>query len=235
MSTDILIPPADVRYRIVNREHSADQYRKIGADSVASLLEHLDRHSDMRNAGAKILDFGCGCARTAQPLKAALPNWDIFGTDIDEVTVNWSSENVSADRFSVNAAEPPLSYDAESFDLVYALSVFSHLDAGMQFRWLAELVRVLKPGGYLYLTFTGLKVLEHSKEAFPADVIFEFEKTGFAYFSNIGDGVLPAWYQTSLQTGDYVTSSMPACVKLLEHEIGGHAGWQDAALYQKLA
>ena len=37
----------------------------------------------------------------------------------------------------------------------YTFSVFTHLSEALQVSWLAELSRVLKPGGYLLLTTVG--------------------------------------------------------------------------------
>jgi SAM-dependent methyltransferase len=49
---------------------------------------------------------------------------------------------------------PPLSLESASFDLIWALSVFTHLtDASLA--WLAELHRLLKPGGLLIATYMG--------------------------------------------------------------------------------
>jgi ubiquinone/menaquinone biosynthesis C-methylase UbiE len=67
----------------------------------------------------------------------------------------------------VNGLEPPLIFGDESFDLVYAISVFSHLTAPLQIGWRNELRRVLRPGGLLLLTTQGssyLRVLK-SEEA----------------------------------------------------------------------
>jgi SAM-dependent methyltransferase len=51
----------------------------------------------------------------------------------------------------VNGHEPPLPFESEKFDLVYAVSVFTHID---QFwaSWMVELHRVLAPGGFLVAT-----------------------------------------------------------------------------------
>ena len=43
-------------------------------------------------------------------------------------------------RFERNALAPPLAFDDESFDLVYALSVFTHLTAELQLAWRDELL-----------------------------------------------------------------------------------------------
>ena len=60
----------------------------------------------------------------------------------------------------LSGEHPPLPYPDKSIDLIYACSVFSHFDAERQTRWLAELQRITRPGGYLLLTFRH----EHSVE-----------------------------------------------------------------------
>ena len=54
---------------------------------------------------------------------------------------------------------PPLRFDDETFDLVYSLSIFSHLSADMVDAWLGELTRVTKPAGLVIVTFHGDKAL----------------------------------------------------------------------------
>jgi SAM-dependent methyltransferase len=46
-------------------------------------------------------------------------------------------------------------FEDESFDLVYALSVFTHLTGDLQIAWRDELRRVLRPGGLLLVTTHG--------------------------------------------------------------------------------
>jgi hypothetical protein len=46
------------------------------------------------------------------------------------------------------------------FDLVYALSVFTHLPESPQLAWRDELLRVLKTGGYLLFSTHGEATLE---------------------------------------------------------------------------
>jgi SAM-dependent methyltransferase len=69
--------------------------------------------------------------------------------------VDWCRENLAFARFEVNRLEPPLTFADESFDLVYALSVFTHLTDELQLAWRDELRRVLRPGGRLLLTTHG--------------------------------------------------------------------------------
>jgi len=44
------------------------------------------------------------------------------------------------------------------FDLIIGVSVFTHLGEEDQFRWLAELARVIKPGGIALMSIQGLIV-----------------------------------------------------------------------------
>ena len=51
-------------------------------------------------------------------------------------------------------------YADASFDLVYALSVFTHLPRTLQQQWMGELARVLTPNGYLIVSTHGEAYLE---------------------------------------------------------------------------
>ncbi|HJW67014.1 MAG TPA: class I SAM-dependent methyltransferase, partial [Gaiellaceae bacterium] len=56
---------------------------------------------------------------------------------------------------SVNELAPPLRYEGEQFDLVYAISVFTHLPHDLERAWIDELSRIVAPGGLLLLTTHG--------------------------------------------------------------------------------
>jgi len=100
-----------------------------------------------------VLDFGCGCGRV-------LRYWSdhdgpVHGTDRDGPAVQWCSRNLPFARLDRNGLAPPLPYADETFDLVYALSVFTHLTEALQIAWRDELHRVLRPGGRVLLTTHG--------------------------------------------------------------------------------
>ena len=57
-------------------------------------------------------------------------------------------------------SEPPLPFATESFDLVYSISVFSHLDEQLGDAWLAEVARVFVPGGVALLSVHGAHAFE---------------------------------------------------------------------------
>jgi SAM-dependent methyltransferase len=132
---------------------SIEWYLEGGARAAASVRDTLDRHGiDIARLGA-ILDLGCGCGRVVRQW-ASLPG-RVHGCDYNPRVVAWCRRNLPFARFEVNGLAPPLPYDAGQFDLVYALSVFTHLAEPMLRPWMEELRRVLKPGGFLIVTTHG--------------------------------------------------------------------------------
>jgi SAM-dependent methyltransferase len=101
-----------------------------------------------------VLDFGCGCGRVTRHWNCtAGPR--IYGTDINEYLVKVGQRCVPAAIITRNALAASLDYSDEMFDLIYAFSVFTHLDVDAQQKWRDELRRVLKPGGILILSVHG--------------------------------------------------------------------------------
>jgi ubiquinone/menaquinone biosynthesis C-methylase UbiE len=59
-----------------------------------------------------------------------------------------------------NQYAPPLKYESASFDLIYSVSIFSHLPPADHSGWLAELARVAKPNALILLTIEGRTALQ---------------------------------------------------------------------------
>jgi SAM-dependent methyltransferase len=58
-------------------------------------------------------------------------------------------------EFKTNQLTPPLKYTDEFFDLIYSISVFTHLSEHVQKEWMRELNRVLKKNGFVLITVHG--------------------------------------------------------------------------------
>jgi SAM-dependent methyltransferase len=104
-----------------------------------------------------VLDFGCGCGRVTRYWQDF--DGDVSGSDVSAKAIDWCRANLPFARFETNELAPPLAFADESFDLVYALSVFTHLTEELQLAWRDELRRVLRPGGRLLLTTHGRSYL----------------------------------------------------------------------------
>jgi len=100
-----------------------------------------------------VLDFGCGCGRVTRYFDGF--DGAVAGSDVSRPAVEWCRENLRFARFEANELAPPLAFPDESFDLVYALSVFTHLTEELQLAWRDEVRRVLRPGGRFLLSTHG--------------------------------------------------------------------------------
>lgn len=108
----------------------------------------------------RVLDWGCGCGRLTRFLLAN-PALEVEGADIDADNVAWCDANLARGRFTVLAPEPPTPYADAAFDMVIGCSVMTHLAHDMQYSWLDELRRIIRPGGLAFLSVSGACQFAH--------------------------------------------------------------------------
>lgn len=124
-----------------------------GALAVQALRDTLKRHDLRLEEMGSILEFGCGCGRVVRHL-GGLPG-EVHATDWNPKATAWCARNLDFATFETNQLAPPLPYADESFDLIYTLSVFTHMGEDLQLPWMTELRRVLRRGGHLIVTTHG--------------------------------------------------------------------------------
>jgi len=143
----------------------------------------------------RILDVGCGVGRFLFAFQPELtPRQKLWGCDVHQGCARWCQENIDFAEVAHNSLEPPLPYDPGQFDLVYALSVFTHLRLDLQLRWAAEAYRVLRPGGVLFASFHGPQFFSvfQAEQRAAGGRVFDVETLGddglFAYLASpLGD------------------------------------------------
>jgi SAM-dependent methyltransferase len=103
----------------------------------------------------RVLDFGCGSARVLRHFAQQAARAVLCGSDMDRASIDWDTANLSPPfRFFQNGVAPPLPLTTGSLDLIWAMSVFTHI-ADRWSDWLLEMHRVLAPGGMLIASFLG--------------------------------------------------------------------------------
>ena len=158
-----MVPPNRLLF---DGSNSRDHYRTVGAEN----LRHLVELTALRPTDA-VLDVGCGIGRMATALTTYLgPEGSYEGFDIVPIGIRWCKSHVQsryprfrfqhADVFNslynpdgrLRAAEYRFPYASQTFDVAVATSVFTHMLPPDVETYVAEIARVLKPGGRCLIT-----------------------------------------------------------------------------------
>jgi SAM-dependent methyltransferase len=179
-------------------------------------------------AGKRVLDFGCGVGRILGHFTAEAGSTEFWGCDIYGPGIRWLARNYPGFHVFCSGERPPLQLPGDSFDLVYAVSVFTHLVEDSWSPWLAELRRIVKPGGVALVTYHDRFAYEQNlRRAFPDDdigmLVLDRQKPWdeggpTVYHSN-------AWIEENWGRSFVIEA-------LIE---GGMAGFQTVALMRKAA
>jgi SAM-dependent methyltransferase len=180
-----------------------------------------------------VLDFGCGPGRVLQSIHHRRPGWRVTGTDIDDVAIAWARQAIPNVRFVVNDVEPPMPVDDGAFDICYAISVFTHLDEAMQDQWLGDVARILRPGGWAFLSVRGAP----EAARLPRSDRERLERAGHLFIRKRTLGIkldgLPVFYQTAFHTVPYVADHWSRWLTIVEHVPLGMNGDHDLVVAQR--
>ena len=171
--------PGDIRDTLLRRRNPLVPPRAesafVGDGDFAGMgrrfLDHFVTLADLK-PDHRVLDVGCGIGRMALPLTDFLsPEGEYWGFDPVAKGITWCDEHITsrfpnfhfsvADvwsksynrRGSVPAREFVFPYGDGLFDFAFAISVFTHMLPADVDNYLANLARVLKPGGTCFATY----------------------------------------------------------------------------------
>lgn len=142
-------------------------FEKIGNE----FFDYFKRYGQIQ-PDSKILELGCGMGRMALPFKSFLNSDGAFhGFDIATEGIEWCTNKIAPNdaRFhfqkvdiynklynpsgKINANEFVFPYPNNSFDFVFATSVFTHMLPTDLLQYIKETYRVLKPSKKALFTF----------------------------------------------------------------------------------
>lgn len=162
---DIPLPPLEMMREIGSPTVSS--FEEIGPGFLSSFQERARLRPD-----ARVLEVGCGCGRIARTLTKFLsPVGSYAGIDIMLHHIQWCAAEITtrfpnfcffhADIYSsrynptgqLRASDYSFPFDSGLFDFVFLASVFTHMLPGDVDRYMAEISRVLRPGGRVLATY----------------------------------------------------------------------------------
>jgi SAM-dependent methyltransferase len=162
---DLPLPDEARRFRVIGST-DAEHFTRGGFTDFKRLEAAVHFFTGKGfGSGQRILDFGCGCGRLARYLNpgtvSPFTGFSITGIDIDADNIAWCNANLNG-KFIPIALNPPTPFPPASFDLIYGISVFTHLREKMQDAWLTELFRLSAPNAYLFMTVHGRTALDYA-------------------------------------------------------------------------
>ena len=221
------LPPPRLRSR-VSLTSSRAEYDATGAVLAAGILSAFEGARRQGDTYPRWLDFGCGSGRIARHVERAPSVERLSGVDVDAEAVAWLAGAVPGGDFRAIAASPPTSLPGDSFDVVYAVSVFSHFDEAQGDAWIAEVARLLRPGGLLIastlsprLTWTRPDLTEEDHR--------RLQKDGFLFAPGSG----PFNENGAFASRGWLEGRWGRLLTLRSFEEHGLAGYQDLSVWER--
>lgn len=152
----LILPPDYLMYESFQLDYK--KYYEDSRQTAIWLKEYFEKYVNLQNK--RILDWGCGPGRIIRHLPSVINNGcSFYGTDYNEQSIAWCSKHIHEVHFNTNQLEAKLPYENDFFDVIYGISIFTHLSESMHYNWFNELYRILKTGGILFLTTQGANFL----------------------------------------------------------------------------
>jgi SAM-dependent methyltransferase len=210
------------------------------ADLIVDALDHVGGSlADVERA----LDFGCSSGRVVRVLAAAHPEIEWHGVDPNERAIEWARAHLAGVRFAASPIDPPLPFPDRHFDLVYAISIWSHFGEEAALRWLEEMRRVIVPGGHLIFTthslqslaFYGAQGLRTPRQL--EQIRQALYRSGFWFAPEFGEegdfGVKHPEWGTSFISPEWLARQLTPQWRLEHYAVGRNAGNQDVVLLSR--
>ena len=233
------IPPA---YLWERWTATADDYLRTGAMDATAILDML---ADVGVAGGeltRVLDFGCAEGRVLRyfPRREASVHW---GVDVNAERITWAQQHLSPPMlFATTTTAPHLPFEDNYFDLVYGLSVFTHI-SDLADAWFLEVLRILRPGGHVWLTIHDRHTVDILLERYGdgsgpssmVELVRPFrEETGvlnqnWVYFAVLADPGAQVFYDSNYLIGKW--SRFADCLTVKPEA----TGYQTALVFRKQA
>lgn len=216
MGLNCEISPHDDIYRFFDghptsinplRDYLADGWRTLA--ELMQLLESVGRPL----MGVKsFLEFASGHGRFTRHLVKAIGAERVTASDVVPDAVDFARDTLHVQSF-LSASRPEELSCPQRYDVVFVLSLFSHLPASSWMRWLTRLYDCVAPGGLLVFTTHGAEAVRRQGVA--------LDSQGFFFAPSSESNAIDAQeYGTTFTSAEYVQSQIASHVgsdRLIRH------------------
>jgi 2-polyprenyl-3-methyl-5-hydroxy-6-metoxy-1,4-benzoquinol methylase len=221
-------PPVHLQERV----GGSKDFIHVAASIATLVMTCIGKYKPIFESG-NILDWGCGCGTVISQLMKFVSPERLHGCDIDSAAIEWDKENLHGPSFTRVDPYPPTNYPECIFDVVYGISVMTHLDENTQMLWLGELKRIARPNAIVALSVMGEKLRATNM---PASLVSEFDEKGFTafvpYYSDwLSEFSHQEYYQEAYHTLDYITTNWGRYFEVLEYV---ETKFQDMVILRKV-
>ena len=237
------LPPAGMRAFVGGGDTAEGQFLSIGAETYR-LLRHVTQEAGCPLSSlAAVLDFGCGPGRTLRYLLRHAETVACTGIDVDAAAIRWCKRHFPFGEFWVNRETPPTDLKPATFDLIYAISVFSRLAEDNHRAWLNELHRLGKKDGLVVLSVSGEFALQRAlkerassarllrvTEADLVSAAQQLSSHGYAFIRQPGLPFNADLYGVTFISKEYVRRRWGQRFEVLSHLEGALDNWQDVVV-----
>ncbi len=125
-------------------------YYNVGLSSLKGIVDLLKDESQYYS----VLDFGSGYGRGSRFMPFFFPKAEIYVSDVKAGAMRFQKKQFGFN--TINHTENPKSFRAINFDLIIAISVFSHLPENAFTSWLEVLTGAMTKDAVLFFTYNPL-------------------------------------------------------------------------------
>lgn len=196
-------------------------------DNLKTVIDLSHRRlKDSKPEKLKTLEFASGYGRLTRHLVND-PTYELTCCDIHESAINFLTETFEVNTF-LSALTPEKFKAPEKYDVVFALSFFSHIPKKYWKQWLEALFAAVSPGGLLIFTTHG----QTSKEKhFPT---IELDDDGFHFYADTDqEDIDMEFYGTTISNSSFVLKQLEPEMNLSVAVEGFWWGHQDVYSIRK--
>lgn len=175
MRVNCVIDPRDDIFRFFANHALAKnpirEYLSDGWRTLSELMVLLEAVNQPLLQTGSVMEFAAGFGRFTRHLVKALPG-RVACTEVMPGSVNFLREQFGVESFESSHNPAQINLPGQ-YELVFVLSMFTHLPTPMWTPWLLTLKRLVKPGGLLIFS------VHNENVATEAGVIFDADGTHF--------------------------------------------------------